>query len=310
MSRFAERLWGEVRSKKTPVMVGIDPQWGLLPPKLKKKALKEHGESLKGVCAATKTFCERVLKVVAPLVAVVKFQVAFFEVLGPRGLVMLEKLIRKARKLGLIVVLDGKRNDIGSTAAAYAQGYLGTITPDSKALTPWGVDAMTVNAFLGAEGIEPFLKTLAERDTGIFLLVRTSNPGAGELQDIAVDGMTIYQRLADWTENWSKSQAGEAKYGPVGAVVGATVPQQLAELRQRMPHVPLLIPGYGAQGGTAADVASAFDSEGLGAIVNNSRGILFAYQKNPDIAWEKATELATHAMIDDLAVNTPAGNLR
>jgi orotidine-5'-phosphate decarboxylase len=312
MKPFAERLNEQIRAKATPVMVGIDPSWEQLPPELRTEVLQQYGETLGAVAAAYHTFCATVIDQVADLVPIVKFQAAFFEGIGPAGMNVLAGLISLAKHRGLLVVLDGKRNDIGNTAEAYAQGYLGTIAVGNSHLAGWGADALTVNPFLGSEGIEPFTKTAHAHGNGLFVLVRTSNPGAGKLQDLRADGKTIYQHIADWTEEWSRSAANGADYGPVGAVVGATVPAQVAELRERMPHVLLLLPGYGAQGGAAKDIAAAFDRNGLGAVVNNSRGILYAYKK-PEYAgrtWQEATRQATTAMIADLAAHTPAGQLR
>jgi orotidine-5'-phosphate decarboxylase len=290
-------------------MVGLDPRWEQLPEDVRHWAVGEHGATLEAVAAAYGRFCTGVIDQVADLVPIVKFQAAFFEAAGPAGLQVLWELIRVARDAGLLVVLDGKRNDIGSTAEAYAAAYLGAATVEGARLAVWSADALTVNPYLGAEGIEPFLRTARAHVTGIFVLVRTSNPGAGRLQDLLVGDQAIYQRIADWVEEWSAAAVGEYGYGPVGAVVGATVPAQVAELRRRMPHVVLLIPGYGAQGGSAADVATAFDARGFGAVVNNSRGILYAFQE-PAYAgqdWPAAVRSATLKMIADLAAHRSFG---
>lgn len=312
MRAFAERLTEAMRSKESPVMVGIDPQWDQLPAELRERAITQKGETLAAVASAFLAFGQVVLEKVAAKVPVVKFQAAFFEAAGPAGMFVLHELIALAKQMDLLVVLDGKRNDIGNTAAAYATAYLGQFTVGNTQVTPWGADALTVSPYLGAEGIEPFLTTATKTGTGLFVLVRTSNPGAGKLQDQSIGDATVYQTIADWVEQWSADASEGHRYGPVGAVVGATVPRQVVELRSRMPHAILLIPGYGAQGGTAADTAGAFDEEGLGAVVNNSRGILFAY-KNADYAnlsWQDAIAAATDAMIADLAKSTPAGKLR
>lgn len=313
MATFAERLADAVRAKGTPALVGIDPQWPLLPAAVQQAALAECGETLAAIAAAYASFARGVLERVAPLVPAVKFQAAFFEAAGPPGLIVLAELITEARARGLLVILDGKRNDIGSTAAAYAQAYLGDVVIGGSTHRPWDADALTVNAFLGAEGIEPFLTEAQTHARGIFVLVRTSNPGAGKLQDqVLSERITVYELLADWVEGWSRDLRGDGPYGPVGAVVGATVPRQLAELRSRMPHVLFLVPGYGAQGGTAAATAAAFDTNGLGALVNNSRGILYAYRE-PAFAgcdWKDAVAAAAEQMIADLAAHTPAGRLQ
>ena len=223
------------------------------------------------VAAAYAQFCRQTIDVVAPLVPAVKPQAAFFEQLGPAGMAALAQVVGYARQKGLVVIIDGKRNDIGSTATAYAQGYLGH---DS----PWGADALTVSPYLGDDSLQPFVDVAVERAAGVFVLVKTSNPGGRMLQDLLAQGRPLYRHVAEYVERLADATAGACGYGAVGAVVGATYPAQLAELRAEMPHTWFLVPGFGAQGGTAADVAAAFDSRGCGAIVNNSRGILFAYK--------------------------------
>ncbi|MDA1213984.1 MAG: orotidine-5'-phosphate decarboxylase, partial [Planctomycetota bacterium] len=201
------------------------------------------------------------------------------------------------------VICDAKRGDICSTAEAYARGY---IAGDDVNAAPWGADALTVNPYLGRDTLDPFIKVAHERGGGIYVLVRTSNPGAGSFQDRITDELPHFQYVARVVEELSSSLCGDDYYGCVGAVVGATYPAELAELRQVMPHVPLLVPGYGSQGGTAADVATAFDADGLGALVNNSRGINFAFRQEPYRAqfspddWELAVAAATKKMIADL----------
>lgn len=301
--RFAERLAAAVTAKQTPTLVGLDPRWNSLP----EVFTKDKDESDRAsVAAAFEDFCRCIIDVVAPLVPAVKPQAAFFEQYGPVGMLALGSVIHYARQKGLLVILDGKRNDIGSTAAAYAAGMLGE-------RSPWSADALTVSPYLGDDSLEPFVKTAAERDAGIFILVKTSNPGGAMIQDLIADGKPIYRRVADYVASFSAERNG---YGDVGAVVGATWPEQLAELRTAMPKSWLLVPGYGSQGGGAKDVAGAFDSNGLGAIVNNSRGIIFAHrsdayrEKFGETLWEGAVEAATRAMIDALAAETDAGRLK
>lgn len=300
---FADRLNSAILAKRTCAMVGIDPQWEMLPDPIRRAAVAEHGPTLDAVAAAYLRFGTHVIDLVADLVPAVKFQSAFFEAVGPSGMQTLGVLMQQARAAGLIVILDGKRNDIGNTAAAYAQAYLGGMTIEGQTVsTAWRADAITVNPYLGAEGLKPFIQAAGSFGGGLFVLVRTSNPGAGKLQDLAIGETTIYQTIADWVEEWSAASAAQNRYGCVGAVVGATVPAQVTELRRRMRHVILLIPGYGAQGGKAADIAGAFDADGLGAIVNNSRGILYAYHDpaRAGAAWQDALVAATRDMIADL----------
>jgi orotidine-5'-phosphate decarboxylase len=293
---FGERLADAVRRKGTAAVVGLDPRWEQLPESVRECAGDSPGER----AAAYRTFCRGVVDVVAPLVPAVKPQAAFFEELGPAGMAALADVTGYARQRGLLVILDGKRNDIGSTAAAYARGHLGQASA-------WGADALTVSPYLGADSIEPFVETGRDRGAGIFVLVKTSNPGGGQFQDLVCDGRPLYRHVAEFVERLAAAGAGPSGYGDVGAVVGATWPEQLAELRRAMPHAWILIPGFGSQGGRASDVAAGFDSRGLGALVNNSRGIIFAHAR-PDFAgrfsadkWQQAVEAATREMIAELA---------
>lgn len=301
---FADRLIAAVRAKRTPVLVGLDPRPASLPPGLL------AGEGRQAAIAGTTAFCRGVIDAVAPLVPAVKPQAAFFEQLGPQGCVALGEVVRYAASRGLLVILDGKRNDIGSTAQGYAEAYLGP-----GAASPWGCDALTVSPYLGDDSLTPFVETAAARGAGIFVLVKTSNPGGQRFQDLETQGRPLYRHVAEYVESLAADTVGSGGYGLVGAVVGATYPQQLAELREAMPHTWLLIPGYGAQGGTAQDCAAAFDAQGLGAIVNNSRGIIFAHAR-PEYRerfgasrWQEAVEAATRDMIAELRAETSAGRL-
>lgn len=311
VSHYATRLHAAIKAKRTPVLVGLDPRLDWLPPDVMAHARELHSDATAVAAAAFEEFCVRLIDVVAPLVPAVKPQAAFFEELGPDGCLALSRVIRYARNAGLIVVCDGKRGDIGTTAEAYARAYLAGA---DLTAAPWHADALTVNPYLGRDTLEPFVKVATERGAGIYVLVKTSNPGSASFQDRQSDGMTIYRHVAQVVEDLA-AQTAEAGYGAVGAVVGATYPQELTELRAAMPHVPLLVPGYGSQGGAAADVASAFDPAGLGALVNNSRGINFAYRAAPYAEqfgakqWEAAAEAATRKMIADLAECTSAGKL-
>ncbi len=299
-------LLSEIRTKRTPVLVGLDPRYEQLPASLRQGDERDP----RRIAAAFETFCRDVIDVVAPLVPAVKPQAAFFEQYGPDGMIALCNTIRYARDKGLFVVFDGKRNDIGSTAEAYADGILG-------AGSPWGADALTVSPYLGDDSLEPFVATAQKRDAGIFVLVKTSNPGGALFQDLrTTDGKPLYRRVAEHVEALAvRSCSGDEPYGVVGAVVGATWPEQLAELRGVMPHTMFLVPGFGSQGGAAKDVAGAFDVNGFGAIINNSRGILFAHEKQPYVDrysaanWQAAVEAATRDMIDQLREATPAGRL-
>ncbi len=288
-------------------MVGLDPRVEHLP----ETVVSTTGPlDMEQAAAAYLRFCRGVIDAVAPLVPVVKPQAAFFEQLGPPGMAALAEVIRYAAANGLLVVFDGKRNDIGSTAEAYADGVLG---PGGQ--SPWQADALTVSPYLGGDSIDPFVSVARQRGAGVFVLVKTSNPGGGMFQDLVCDGRPLYQHVAAEVERLAAETCGTCGYGVVGAVVGATYPEQLAELRAAMPHAWLLVPGYGAQGAGAADVAGAFDAQGLGAVVNNSRGILFAHARKPyaeqfgPARWQEAVEAATRDMIEQLRAATPAGNL-
>ena len=314
MTHYAKRLHDAIRQKGTPALVGLDPRFDQLPQEIQESAFRRQasGDRAAGIASAFDEFCSRLIDVVAPLVPAVKPQAAFFEELGPAGSRVLANVIRKARDAGLIVICDAKRGDIGSTAAAYARGYLAGADPDAA---PWAADALTVNPYLGRDTLEPFVQVAVERGAGIYVLVRTSNPGAGIFQDRESDSLPLYRHVARTVEELATETAGEDGFGAVGAVVGATYPRELAELREAMPHAPLLVPGYGSQGAGAADVAAAFTPDGLGALVNSSRQINFAYRREPFASqyapdqWEQAIEAATHQMIADLADHTPAGAL-
>lgn len=310
---YATRLHEAVRRTGTPALVGIDPRFDWLPDDVREAASRRHrNNDLLQRAGAFEEFSRRLIDVVAPLVPAVKPQAAFFEELGPAGCLALSRVIQHARSRGLIVICDAKRGDIGTTAEAYARAYLAGADPAAAA---WGADALTVNPYLGRDSLEPFVKVARERGAGIYVLVRTSNPGARDFQDpkAMLDDVAqpLYRHVAASVERFSAESADVDGFGCVGAVVGATYPKELAELREAMPHTPLLVPGYGAQGGGAAEVAAAFRPDGLGALVNSSRGINFAIRQSPwkerfaPHEWEQAVLEATRQMIADLRTCTP-----
>lgn len=304
---FADRLAEAVRARGTPVLVGLDPRLDMLP-----SSLQPPSREPLVVADGYRQFCNGVIDVVAPLVAAVKPQAAFFEEWGPAGVAALSDVIAYARSKGLLVILDAKRGDIGSTAEAYARGMLGNETSAPGAAL--ASDAVTVNPYLGGDTLEPFVEVAIERACGAFVLVKTSNPGSAMFQDLVADGRPLYRHVAEHVQSLAVRTCGGCGYGAVGAVVGATYPDQLADLRAGMAAAWLLVPGYGSQGGGAADVASAFDEHGLGAMVNNSRGINFAYRQGEhahfgDARWQEAVEAATRDMIAALRAETPAGRL-
>lgn len=314
MTHYIERLHAAIRRTQTSALVGLDPRFDQLPPAVIAAAKKRATTDRAIQATAFEEFCCRIIDVVAALVPAVKPQAAFFEELGPDGCVALGNVMRHARDAGLIVICDAKRGDIGSTAEAYARGYLAGADPNGAA---WAADALTINPYLGRDTLDPFVKVAAERGAGLYVLVRTSNPGAGTLQDRVTDGTSLYRRVAQIVEELSlatlcqSNQTGN-DFGCVGAVVGATYPQELVELRTVMPHVPLLIPGYGAQGGAASDVAGGFRADGFSALINSSRAINFAHTREPFRTefgadrWEAAVEAATREMIVELANHVPA----
>jgi orotidine-5'-phosphate decarboxylase len=282
MEHFSDRLAAAIRAKATSLCVGLDPLWESLPESIRHC----HGGN---IAAAFEDFCCRVLDIVAPLVAVVKPQSAFFEACGPVGLTALKQIMCKAKSLGLITILDAKRGDIASTAAAYAEA----------AFTAFEADAVTINPYLGRDSVEPFLQAARQLQRGLFVLVRTSNPGAGQFQDLDCGGRPLYQHVALAVRDWSRENPGRCGLGDVGAVVGATHPAELAMVRKLLPDVWFLIPGFGVQGGKASDVAAAFRPDGLGAIVSSSRGITFPFAPH-DPNWEAAIEAATRATVASL----------
>jgi orotidine-5'-phosphate decarboxylase len=304
MLTFAERLAAAVRLKKTPAIVGLDPRWESLPVAISRTDSIDD-QATRALCFAK--FCREIIDVVAQLVPAVKPQSAFFEQLGPPGMAALHDVIAYARAQKLLIIVDAKRNDIGSTAEAYAAAFFGP-----KA--PFRADALTISPYLGDDSVSPFLNAARQDAAGLFILVKTSNPGGRQFQDLDCGGRRLYEHVAEYVERLAAADADVSAYGSAGAVVGATYPDQLAELRSIMSHAWLLIPGYGSQGGNAADVAGGFDALGLGALVNNSRGIIFAHREPMfthfgEVRWQQAVEAATKEMIAALAAETPAGRL-
>jgi orotidine-5'-phosphate decarboxylase len=288
MKNFADRLIETVERKRTCVVVGLDPQLDSLPSDLREKARR----STAGAADAILEFNRRVIGAVADHAVAVKPQSAFYEALGWEGVRAFAETIRAARDRGLLVIADVKRGDIGSTAEAYAQGHLDLLQ----------ADAVTVNPYLGTDGIAPFIKR-AKEGKGIFVLVKTSNPSSVELQDLDACGAKVHEKVAELVERWGGECRGESGYSAVGAVVGATFPAAAEKLRRLMPHALFLVPGYGAQGATADDCRPCFDAHGRGAIVNSSRGIIFAWRRldqaqTPD--WDLTVARAAAKMKEEL----------
>lgn len=279
---FIDLLIDAIKEKDNPTVVGLDPKLDFIPQFIKEKAFKEHGVNLKGAAQAIIEFNKGLIDALCDIVPAVKPQLAYYEMYGIEGLMAFEQTVKYAKEKGMIVIADGKRNDIGSTAESYSAGFLGKTLISEDVLQPvFDADALTVNPYLGVDGIKPFIDDCKKYQKGIFVLVKTSNKSSGQLQDILTDkGKSIYEIVAELVEEWGKSLRGKYGYSSVGAVVGATYPNQAKILRKAMKHAYILVPGYGAQGGTARDVAHSFDGEGLGAIVNASRSIMCAYMSD------------------------------
>ncbi len=274
-----DRLMEKIEQTQNPTVAGLDPKLDYVPEFIRKKNFERYGETLKGAAKAVLEFNKGLIDALYDIVPAVKPQAAYYEMYGTAGVKTLYKTQEYAKSKGMYVITDGKRNDIGTTMEAYAAAHLGKVKVGLSEYEPFLGDALTVNGYLGSDGIKPLLKVCSEHDKGIFVLAKTSNPSSGELQDKLIDGVPVYEVMGKMCEEWGKDLAGVYGYSGVGAVVGATYPEQIKRLREILPHTFFLIPGYGAQGATAKDIAAAFDKNGLGGIVNSSRGIMCAYQK-------------------------------
>lgn len=289
---FADRLAESCQLKKSITCVGLDPRPENLPESLLK------GKSNSDIVAATEKFCLGIIESVCDIVPVVKPNIAFFEALGTEGVNAYSRICKNAQDNGLLVIGDVKRGDIGTTAECYSRGLLGK---GGEALLS-NHDAITINAYLGSDGIKPFIKMAKENGQGLFLLVKTSNPSSSELQDLKLaDNRTVSEAMADLVNNWAEEVVGESGYSSVGAVVGATHGEELFKFRKLMPKCPFLLPGYGAQGAGADDIVGAFSSGGRGGVVNASRSIIFAYKKENTDDYAAAARKAAIAMNEDLS---------
>jgi orotidine-5'-phosphate decarboxylase len=279
---FADRLFDAVQRKRSQLVVGLDPRIPQLPPAVLDEAVREHGRGVQAAASAIVQFNRGVLDAVSDAAVAVKIQIAFYECLGREGMTAYARTIEDARARGLIVIADVKRNDIGNTAEAYALAHLAGPAPDEWPVPPdFHGDAVTVNPLLGSDGVKPFIVRAVAGGCGVFVLVRTSNPSSREIQDLDCGGMPLHVRIAEMVERWGSENVGRSGYSMLGAVVGATFPGHLRTLREVMPHAPLLVPGFGAQGGDVGDVKGAFDPAGSGAIVVSARAIIFAWEREP-----------------------------
>ena len=297
-------LQEKIREKKNPTVAGLDARIEYVPEYIRKEAFEKYGVGLKGAVEAIWQFNVGLIDSLCDIVPAVKPQSAYYENLGWQGMEMLERTIRYAKEKGLFVIADIKRGDIGSTATAYAEGWLSGAPIEGQVFKSFDADCVTLNGYMGSDSIKPFLEAAKGEDKCAFVLVKTSNPGSGELQDVkAADGRTIYEVMGELNEQIAAGTEGKYGFTMAGAVTGATYPQQIQDLRARLPHTFFLVPGYGAQGGTAADVKYAFNEKGHGAIVNSSRGIMCAWKKTGGDGhdFKEAARNAAIAMRDDIA---------
>lgn len=264
---------------QNPTVVGLDPKLDYVPSFIKDKNFRQYGKTLRGAAHSIFEFNKEIIDSICDVVPAIKPQSAYYEMYGYDGVKALYKTIEYAKSKDMYVMVDGKRNDIGATMEAYTKAYLGSTMVDDVEFEAFGADALTVNGYLGTDGISPLIDVCNKNDKGIFVLVKTSNKSSGELQDKHIGDKTVYAVMGDMCESWGAQCMGKYGYSSVGAVVGATYPSQLEEMRKALPHTMFLVPGYGAQGGGAQGVAKAFDNKGLGAIVNSSRAVMCAYQK-------------------------------
>ena len=299
------KLINKIQKTKAPIVVGLDPMLSYVPEHIQKKAFAEYGETLEGAAEAIWQFNKEIVDKTYDLIPAVKPQIAMYEQFGIEGLKAYKKTVDYCKSKDLVVIGDIKRGDIGSTSAAYAVGHLGKVQVGSKTYAGFDEDFATVNPYLGSDGVKPFIDVCKQENKGIFILVKTSNPSSGEFQDQKIDGKPLYELVGEKVAQWGEEHMGESGYSYVGAVVGATYPEQGEILRKVMPKSFILVPGYGAQGGKGKDLVHFFNEDGLGAIVNSSRGIIAAYKQE---AYAKfgaenfgdASRAAVEAMIADI----------
>ena len=297
------KLIAKIQKTKAPIVVGLDPMLSYIPEHIQKKAFEEYGETLEGAAEAIWQFNKEIVDKTYDLIPAVKPQIAMYEQFGIEGLKAYKKTIDYCKSKDLVVIGDIKRGDIGSTSAAYAVGHLGKIQVGSKCYVPFDEDFATVNPYLGSDGVKPFIEVCQEEGKGIFVLVKTSNPSSGEFQDQLVDGRPLYELVGEKVAQWGEEHMGDT-YSYVGAVVGATYPEMGAVLRKLMPKTFILVPGYGAKGGQGKDLVNFFNEDGLGAIVNSSRGIIAAYkqEKYASFGPENFGD-ASRAAVEDMAAD-------
>lgn len=301
------RLIENIKKTNAPIVAGLDPMMKFVPEYIKQEAFAQHGETLEGAAEAVWQYNKGIVDAICDLVPAVKPQAAMYEQFGVPGMAVFKRTVDYCKEKGLVVIGDIKRGDIGSTSEAYAVGHLGRVTVGSRSYSAFDEDFVTVNPYLGSDGVKPFMKVCEQEKKGIFVLVKTSNPSSGELQDRMVDGKPLYELVGELVAQWSAECMPECGgYSYVGAVVGATYPEQGKLLRQVMPRSFILVPGYGAQGGKGADLVHFFNEDGLGAIINSSRGIIAAYQQEQyahfgERGYADAARAAVLAMREDIS---------
>ena len=296
------KLISNIRKTNAPIVVGLDPMLNYIPEHIKKKAFAEFGETLEGAAEAIWQYNKGIVDATFDLIPAVKPQIAMYEQFGIPGLIAYKKTVEYCKSKDLVVIGDIKRGDIGSTSAAYAVGHLGQVQVGSKKYAGFDEDFATVNPYLGSDGVKPFMDVCKEEKKGIFVLVKTSNPSSGEFQDRVIDGRPLYELVGEKVAQWGDELMGDG-YSYVGAVVGATYPEMGKVLRKIMPKTFILVPGYGAQGGKGADLVHFFNEDGLGAIVNSSRGIIAAYkqEKYKEFGAENYADASRAAVKDMIA---------
>lgn len=298
-----DQLVANIKKTQAPIVVGLDPMLNYIPEQVQKKAFEEKGETLEGAAEAIWQFNKAIIDATYDLIPAVKPQIAMYEQFGVAGVIAFKKTVDYCKEKGLVVIGDIKRGDIGSTSEAYAVGHLGKVQVGSHTYAGFDEDFATVNPYLGSDGVKPFIKVCKENNRGIFVLVKTSNPSSGELQDKLVDGKPLYELVGKMVDEWGSDCIGESGYSEVGAVVGATYPEQGKILRAIMPRTYILVPGYGAQGGKGKDLVHFFNEDGLGAIVNSSRGIIAAYKQEAYAKFgaEHFADASRQAVLDMIA---------
>lgn len=294
-----QKLIDNIVSKDAPIVVGLDPNPKFIPMDIMNECIEAYGANLKGIAEAVWLYNKAIVDAVYDLIPAVKPQIAMYEQFGVPGVEVFKRTVDYCKSKDLVVIGDVKRGDIGSTSQAYAIGHLGTIDICGQKFAPFDEDFATVNPYLGTDGVKPFVDVCKSNDRGIFVLVKTSNPSSGEFQDRIIDGKPLYEHVADKVNEWGKDSM-DGDYSNVGAVVGATYPEQGKILREKMPKTFILVPGYGAQGGKGADLVHFFNKDGLGAIINSSRGIIAAYQSPnyPGYGEKNFADASRQAVID------------